>query len=217
MSEPAAEPAPEPDTAQRDRLCQAMFDLVLETDYETATVPAVCERVGIDPAAFERHFADKADCCIQIYTTNNERFGEQVYGAYAEHELWRDSLRAAAYAAARFLAEHPREVRFNVIAILGAGPMAQARRDIYLQALVDLVDAGRNELDEPDSISRSVAEGVVGSIVERMLRDVNRQGDAEAAEAVVPELMYIAVRPYMGHEIARQELSIPAPPKVKTA
>ncbi len=217
MLEPPTEPAPELDHTERDRIYEAMFDLVLETDYETATVQAVCERVGIDPAAFERHFADKADCCLQIYTANNERFGHQVYGAYAEHEIWRDSLRAAAYAAARFLADHPREVRFNVIAILAAGPMAQAQRDIYLQALVDLVDAGRSELDEPDSISRSVAEGVVGSIVERMLRDVHRHGDAEAAEAVVPELMYIAVRPYMGHEVARQELSIPAPPKAKSA
>ena len=215
MPESAHKLDPEPAAAQRDRLCEAMFELVLELGYEAVTVQGVCDRVGLDTAAFECHFADKGDCCLQIYTTNNERFGEQVYNAYAEHEQWRDSLRAAAYAAARFLAEHPREVRFNVIAILAAGPMAQTERDIYLQALVGLVDAGRSELDDPDSISRSVAEGVVGSIVERMLRDVNRRGDAEDAEAVVPELMYIAVRPYMGHENARQELSIPAPPKAK--
>ena len=122
-------------------------------------------------------------------------------------------LRAAAYAAADFLSERPREVRFNVIAVLGAGEMVTARRDAYLRQLVDLVDAGRFELDDPDSLGRGVAESAIGSIFERMLRDVHRGGDVTDARAVVPELMYIAVRPYLGHEIAREELSIPPPPR----
>jgi hypothetical protein len=31
------------------------------------------------------------------------------------------------------------------------------------------------------------------------------------AEDVVPDLMFVAVRPYLGHEAAREELSIPPP------
>lgn len=193
----------------RKRIEEATIDLVAERGYEATAVEEVCERASVSPAAFERYFVDLEDCCTRIYTRNNELFDEQVQAAFATHQSWRDSLRAAA----DFLSARPREVRFNVIAVLSAGDMIAAKRDAYLQRLVGLIDAGRYELEDPDSVSRSVAESAIGAIVERMLRDVHRGGDTAHARAVVPELMYIAVRPYLGHEIASEELKIPPPPE----
>lgn len=197
--------------ASRDLLLDATMDVVLAGGYERATVEAVIARVGVSRSDFIESFADLEDCCLQAYMRNNERFGARVFAAYETGRSWRESLRAAAYAAARFLTEHPREVRFNVIHSLQAGERLQAERDRYLQRLVDLIDAGRQELEDPDSLGRGTAEAAVGSIVALMARGVNARGSARGAQGLVPQLMYVAVRPYLGEAAAREELAIPPP------
>jgi AcrR family transcriptional regulator len=198
-------------TDERERIREAVLDLVFDHGCDGTSLAMILDRAGVDHIAFEREFKTREECFVAIYTQSNEWFVRDVFAAFEAGEDWRDSLRAAAYVAARFLRDHPREVRLNVIQVFSAGEMAMAERDRYHQILVDLVDAGRQELDDPDSVSRSVAEGVVGSILSLMMREVSDQGSAASAEAAVPELMYIAVRPYLGHEIAREELTMPPP------
>jgi AcrR family transcriptional regulator len=200
------------EAGERERIVEAMVDLVLEHGYPAVSVAAVIERASLPAGAFERHFTSLQEAVLETYDEYNDAFDRQVRSAYAGPGTWRERLRAAAYAAADFLAARPREVRFNVIAVLSAGEMLAARRDRYLQGLVQLVDDGRRDLDDPDSVTRAVAEGAVGAIFERLLRDVNRGGGLVSPRSVVPELMYVAVRPYLGPEAAREELSIPPPP-----
>jgi hypothetical protein len=77
--------------------------------------------------------------------------------------------------------------------------------------LSDLIDAGRYELEDPSSVSGDTALAVVGGIYELMQKELSRGRGTGRAEDYVPQLMYIAVRPYLGHEEALKELSIPAP------
>jgi AcrR family transcriptional regulator len=192
------------------RIAEAMMTLVIERGYEAVTVAAVCTAAGIDRATFERHFGDLEDCYLRVFEANSERFDTAVIGAFQSEETWRDGLRAAAYAAARFIDANPREVRFGAIAMFQAGPMAQVIRERQLHGMVDLIDAGRRQLDDPDSLGRGVAEAVLGSIYQTLVAEI-QQGTKASAEAFVPELMYIAVRPYLGHEAAVEELSRPPP------
>jgi AcrR family transcriptional regulator len=203
-----SDPSPE-----RARIRAAMIDLVLEQGYEATDLEAVCARAGVDRAAFQRHFDDFDDCYMQLYQEHTAEFNLRVFGAFEAEDQWRDGLRACAYAAARYLRDHPREVQFGVVQMFGAGPMAQAHRESHLHQIVDLIDQGRKELDDPDSMSRSVAEGVLGSIYGQLVKQLEAGAGTRTAESYVPGLMYIAVRPYLGHEIAREELSIPPPPE----
>jgi len=124
-----------------------------------------------------------------------------------------ERLRAAAYASARFFRENPRKVRFSVTGIILAGEKVQILREQHLKLMVDMIDSARAELLDPDSVSRAVAESIVGSIFGVLLKSVNEQGDARSAESFVSDLMYIAVRPYFGHAEALKELSVPPPPE----
>jgi AcrR family transcriptional regulator len=200
-------------TDERERIREAVLDLVFDHGCDGTSLAMILDRAGVDQVAFEREFKTREKCFLTIYTESNEWFVHDVFAAFEAGGNWRDSLRAAAYVAARFLRDHPREVQLNVIQVFSAGEMAMAERDRYHQLLVDLVDAGRQEMDDPDSVSRSVAEGVIGSILGLMVKEVSDQGSAAGIEAAVPELMYIAVRPYLGHEVAREELTIPPPPE----
>ncbi len=196
----------------RARIHKATVDIVYEGGYETLTVEAVVERAGIERTDFDRLFAGREDLYIGLFEDVATKFEAEVMAAFEEHEEWRDGLRACAYAAARHIRERPREVTFGVLRMYDAGELAQAYREVQLQRMVDLIDRGRQELDDPDSIGRGVAEGVIGSIYGVLVKQLQGGRGVSSAESFVPDLMYMAVRPYLGHKVAREELSLPAPP-----
>lgn len=197
----------------QERLATATAELMAERGYERLTIAAISERAGVDRAEFERRFDDLQDCVLQAYWFFTEQFNAEVYAAYEAEQVWREGFRAAAYAAARYVRDHPKVVRFGTVEMSSAGLMAQAYRQSHLQQMVDLIDAGRQELSDPDSVGRGVAEATFGSIYELIVKEVQSGRGTGSAEDFVPDLMYIAVRPYLGHERAREELTMPAPPE----
>ncbi|HEX6602586.1 MAG TPA: TetR/AcrR family transcriptional regulator [Solirubrobacterales bacterium] len=190
-----------------------MIDVVLAHGNEGATVEAVIDRAGVDEDTFAQHFDSIQDCILDAYWAHTNEFTVLVQAAFDREAVWRDSLRAAAYAAARYMRDNPRIVRFGTLQLFQAGPMAQAARESHLHRMVDLLDRGRQELDDPSSLSRGVAEGIFGSIYELVVRDLQSGRGTRAATDFVPEMMYLAVRPYLGQEAALEELSIPPPPE----
>lgn len=195
----------------RARLSAAVVDLVLERGYEQVTVEALVRRAEVRRIEFEREFTGKEDCVLAVIDAETERFKGLVYGAYGRESCWRDGLRAAAYAAARFVRENPRYALFSTTMMNGATEFARARRDMAVRMLAELIDAGRDELEDPSSVSPDTALTVVGGIYELLQKELSRGRGTTRAEDYVPQLMYVAVRPYLGHAEALKELSIPAP------
>jgi AcrR family transcriptional regulator len=127
---------------ERERLSRAVVDIVLEHSHEGASEAEAARRGGLPEEAFYAYFESFDQAAVEIYRRNTTEFNGLVLGAYEGGNGWRNSLRAAAYAAARHIRDNPRWVRFGT-----------------------------------------------------------RAG-----------MMYIAVRPYLGAEIAAEELTMPAPP-----
>lgn len=195
----------------RDRLTDAVIDLVLERGYEALGVEELLARAAIPREEFDRRFSGVEDCVLAIVDEETERFVEVVVAAYERHDAWRDGLRAAAYAAAALVSDNWRYVRFSMVVASGPSELARARRDLAVQALARIVDDGRQEMVDPSSVSPGTALAVVGSVYELLQRRLARGGGAAGAQDFVPELMYLAVRPYLGHAEALKELSIPPP------
>jgi AcrR family transcriptional regulator len=188
------------------------MQLVVEKGFDATSIDAVLARAEVKPADFERRFSDLRDCCMQIYLANMDDFNAVIFGAASGEGRWQDRLRAAAYAAARYIQARPVQTRFDMIQMLGVGELAQAYRDRTLGRIVDLIDEGRQEIEDPESMSRDVAVSIFGSIYQSLLKEVRGRSDPPPVETFVPQLMYIAVRPYLGHNLACEELRLPAPP-----
>jgi AcrR family transcriptional regulator len=196
---------------ERERLSEAIVDVVIEHGHDGASVAEVARRVGLPEEAFYRHFESFDKAVLQIYRYRMDDFNSLLRDAYEREERWPDSLRAAGYVAARYIRDDPRIVRFSAIEMFHAGEMAQIERERPLQWMVDIIDAGRQEMDDPDELDRTTAEATFGAAYE-VVRQVIKSGNQSAEEAL-PGLMYMAVRPYLGHEVASKELTIPAPPE----
>jgi AcrR family transcriptional regulator len=198
---------------ERARIRGAVMSLMVERGFEQTTVEMVAERAGVERTALEEDFTDLRDCCIRVYLANIDEFDRIVFGRVELADGWRDKLRASAYAAVRYIQRRPVEARFNLIAMLNVGETAQAFRDSYVERIVDLIDAGRAEQSDPDSVPRDIATGAFGSIYEFLVKQFHDGADISRLERHVPDLMYLAVCPYIGHDRARAELAIPPPPR----
>lgn len=194
------------DDAARARLGEAMVDLVAEHGYEAVSVRAICERAGVGRAEFERRFADKEDCFLTLHDEIGAQLCARLQSARGAAS-WHDRVWAAGWAALHFLQEDPVRARFFVVEVNGAGSAAQARRDRLLQGLVDLIDAGREELEDRESVSRCTAEIVAGAIYGTVLGKVE-DGSVERDNDFLPELVYMAVMPYLGSRVAEDELLV---------
>lgn len=184
-----------------------MVELAAEHGFESTTIAMICERAVVGRPAFDRHFAGKEDCFLQVHGETALAFCQRVGVAYATPRAWHDKIWAGAWAAMRFLQEDAVRARFFVVAVNGAGNRAQARRDRVLQGLADMIDAGRGELEEPQSVSRTTAEMVSGAIYGTIMVKI-RDGAIERGEEFLSELVYMAMMPYLGARAAEDELLV---------
>jgi AcrR family transcriptional regulator len=193
----------------RERLLDAMLDLVSTQGYEETSIEQIVDAARVNRAEFDRLFATKEECAIAVFDRALVVYDREVHDAFDSEPEWPASLRAAAYAAARWITANAREARFGIVALLWVGELAQVRREAAFQNFAAMVDVGRERAQDPEQVPEYTAEGVIGSIAEMITKRM-QHGEVSAYE-FVPELMYLAVLPYLGEEVAARELTMPRP------
>jgi AcrR family transcriptional regulator len=192
----------------RARIAAAMVDIVVEHGYEAASVRAICERARVGRSELDARFADKEACFLGLYDEIGDELCADIRAAQEGAGSWHDRIWAAGWAALRFLQDDPARARFFVVEVNGAGNAAQARRDRLLQRLADLVDTGRGELEDPGAASRRTAEIVSGAIYNAVLAALAKGPVEGDITALLPELVYMAVMPYLGSHVAEDALVV---------
>ena len=135
----------------RERIRAALVELVVELGYESVTEAAICGRAGVEEAQFLRCFRDKRDCLERAWEVLSAEHIDLVRGAAAAQDSWREGLRSAAYAALRYHQADQVRARFFLIEGLSTGEFAQSRRNLMMEAFVELIDEGRAELPDPEA------------------------------------------------------------------
>lgn len=188
----------------RERIVEALIEIAAERGYAETTVELILERAGLDKPAFDRHFRSKYDCFLSAWQEINEGCMREMLEAYNSEGAWPDRLRAVACEIIEALRSDPTRASF-AIEVLAAGDAARARRDMTMRVIASLIDAGRNEMDDPESVPHTTAEALAGSAYGQVYAKVVR-GNAEELPSLVPQLMSAAVMPYLGVEAALAEL-----------
>ncbi|HEX2097255.1 MAG TPA: TetR/AcrR family transcriptional regulator [Solirubrobacterales bacterium] len=202
---PATETRERTGASERASIVAAAIELAAEQGYGETTVESILERADLDRAAFDRHFRGKYDCFLSAWQEMNDECLETMIEAYESEEEWPDRLRAVAYGIVASLRRDPNRASFG-IEVLAAGDAARARRDMTMRVIASLIDAGRKEMDDPESVPHTTAEALAGSAYGQIYSRVVR-GEADDLERLVPQLMCAALMPYRGTEAAMRELS----------
>jgi AcrR family transcriptional regulator len=194
----------------RERLREAMLDLVSSQGYRETSLEEVAAAAGMGRQELDELYPSKEALAVEVLEERSKDCFRVVMGAYESEAQWPDSLRAGAYAMADWMEAHPREVRYGPVEMLWAGEQAQVQREIAFQRFRGMIEDGRSRLADPDSLPDSTPDLVIGSAV-KMLTERAMEGGAIDFHRMVPHLMAIAVRPFLGEEAAAQELEIPPP------
>ncbi len=190
---------------ERERIVEALIEIAAERGYAETTVEMILDRAGLDRPAFHRYFRNKYDCFLSTWREINEGCMREMLEAYNSREEWPDRLRAVACEIVASLRSDPSRAAFAV-EVLAAGDAARARRDMTMRVIASLIDAGRQELEDPESVPHTTAEALAGSAYGQVYAKVVK-GEAEALPELVPQLMSAAVIPYLGVEAGLAELA----------
>lgn len=152
--------------------------------------------------------SDSAQGFLRVHDEVAAAFWEHLWPIYGAGLGWHDRIWAAGFAMMRFLRDDPARARLLLVSVNGAGREALERRDRIVQRFADLLDedARRNGTPGPRR-SRATAEIAAGAVY-RMLVAKVEEGAIERGEEFLPELIYMAVVPYLGTTVAESELAV---------
>jgi AcrR family transcriptional regulator len=191
---------------QRERLLAAMLRATGELGYREVSVQDVLDRAGVSRPTFYEHFENKEACFLAAFDKAATGLRERLEAAAEDGGDWRERLRLSLEELLRFVAEDPDAAISLIVDGRAACPPALQRRDELLDHFASCLDTQvRIEADEPPSAI--AAAGIVGGIEALLYSRLNR-GEADDVQSLLPSLMYFAVLPYEGHEVASEELSL---------
>jgi AcrR family transcriptional regulator len=206
-------PRQRPPDPSADPIATALIDVIAERGYAAASVAVVVERAGVGHDQFAARFGGKEDCVQKVLEAFIADFMWKVQTVYDSQSDWLSGLRAAAYVSGYWVVEHPRASHFGMVDVLSAeNEMTRVRREQLFEYCAGLIDAGREAAADPSQIPEGAALMAIGSIAQVTTSRLQRGNDLRIElDRVMQPLIYQAVRPYLGEEIARRELTMPPP------
>jgi AcrR family transcriptional regulator len=190
---------------QRQRILDAVADVVSLVGYQAMSVEAVISTAGVSRRTFYDHFSSKDDAFLTAFETIGSKLIEHVRVAYESSETFAQGVIGCLGAFLEFVASEPHYADMCIVEALAAGPAALERRNAVMAAFTQLVQAGAETVPDRIRPPDLTAETIVGGIYEIVYARV-LQGKTSELPELLPDLAYSMMLPYLGHEAAEREV-----------
>jgi AcrR family transcriptional regulator len=183
---------------QRERLLDAIANVVAEKGYAATRVADITEYAGVSRKTFYELFTDKEDCFLAAYDAITALLMERMAGGLADvaDGSWEARVRALLGEFLRFLAAEPAFARMCIVEVLGSGPKGLARRDAAIEAFFPVVDQiPRSQPGAEKWLSPLTPVFVTGGILEVVYAAI-RRGDTASLPELEDDLTRLAFRSY---------------------
>jgi AcrR family transcriptional regulator len=193
--------------SQRERMVEAMIQVVAEQGFAETTVADIISTAGVSRATFYEQFADKEDCFVAAYATVMDRMLAFVAEGFASDDSgdWIERLRGGIRSLLRYLALNPVAVRVGIVEGFGAGARARDRYQQAVSAFFPFLDAGRELIEDSERVPGETSRVIVGGISALIFNEASA-GNSQGLPELLPEMIYLAVVPYMGHDAATEAM-----------
>ena len=188
---------------ERQPILAAMAQIVGEKGYRDTSIADVVAAADTTPAAFHAHFDGKEDCFLAAYELLAEQLFAQLRASREGKDSWVDQVRASLATIVELFSLDPALARTAVVEVAVAGPEA---RQLYWDAIArlgDQLDPGEGPAGEevPEHISLMAAGAVAGLIFDELIA-----GRAAQLPALLPDLLFVTLVPYVGPHAAAVEM-----------
>lgn len=197
---------------QRRRILRAVGELVAKRGYGDVTVELIVKRARVSYKTFYKHFSGKEDCFLELFDSVYRSSERKIREALeAEPGPWAEQVALALRTLVELIVSDPIIARAVIVEAPTVGPGIVERYERATKAFVPLFRAGRelNPRGEelPATIEDTLAGSVFWSAYQRLI-----VGEAERLGELLPELIELVLRTYLGQaeaaRIAREPLAI---------
>jgi len=201
---------------QRRRILAAASAVVAEHGYAGLTVGRVIAGAGVSRETFYGHFGSARECFLAVYEQSLQRIAAASLPAYRSEREWQSRVRAGLAALLEFLEREPALARLVVVEVYRAGPPALELRAGVLARLRALLQPDGAPVLKDVTLPPLAAELLLGSAGSLIYGHIS-SGAPEPLPSLLPLLMALLVRPYLGAAAAERELRRPPPPRQPAA
>jgi AcrR family transcriptional regulator len=196
---------------QRRRILRAVGELVAKRGYGDVTVELIVKRARVSYKTFYKHFSGKEECFSalfeEVFSSVETSIRERLA---AEPAPWPEQVAIALRTFIETVVADPIIARAVIVEAPTVGPAILDRYEESINAFAPLFRAGRklNPRGEelPATIEDTLTGSVFWSVYQRLI-----VGEAELLPGLLPDLVELVVRTYLGEDeatrVARAEAS----------
>lgn len=191
--------------ANRERILDAVAQLISEHGYTQLTASAIAERADLSERAFLAHFKSRDEAFAAAVELGHVKGQAIVQRSRAAVSRWSEGVRNAVYALVEFFASEPCFARLAFVDAPLAGPAMTARTHEHIAAYSRLLFDGAPQRRRPQPIA---PEAAIHALVELGFHHAARNtvGQLTASSG---EIAYLALAPFVGvSEAAETALAV---------
>jgi AcrR family transcriptional regulator len=184
---------------KRKRIIDALAELTAEQGYEATKISDIVRRAGVARKTLYDNFEGKEQVFLVAFDAARDEVVSRIEaGCAAAEGGLRDKVEAGLGAFLAYIAEQPALARMCMVESLSATPATTKRYEDAMQVLVKMA---RDSLPEDSRLPDTIDETLVGGVAWIVYRKI-RQGEAERAEELLPELTEFMIAPAVGAGLA---------------
>lgn len=191
--------------AQREKLLWAVMAELAEKGYREMSLPASLEASGVSEAEFEAEFASKDGCLFAAYDHLTEVVVERATSECKDGGGWPERVRGGLSALLAAIAAEPEMTRAMTRSFPGIRPATYERYVELLSRFVPYMEEGREYAEVDEELPGEVELLAVGAAEAIIFGEVDA-GRAERLPAMMPEILFSVLVPFMGPDRAADEM-----------
>jgi AcrR family transcriptional regulator len=189
---------------QRERILDAAERLIAARGVAGASIEALVKEAGVSSVTFYEFFEGKEECFVAAFDRAVDAAaldlavaaaGDPAAGGFS----WSEEVATGLRAVAGLIAEQPERARLVLLEAQTGGPELSARFDTLLDRVAAKLREGRALETCPADLPATHEEATAGALAWLLRERLEAEGGGEALEALYPELIDIALAPYLGH------------------
>jgi AcrR family transcriptional regulator len=182
---------------QRERMLLATAELVAERGYRRTTIELIAKTARVALTTFYEHFESKEECFLAAFDENVDAAAE-VFAELVDPELdWTDQISTGLEVFLEMIATETPRATLCLVESQAAGPAALARYQGMLERVAPKLREGRalnpRSARLPEGLEVALAGGIAWLVHQRLVA-----GEAAEIKALLPEMLQIALTPYVG-------------------
>lgn len=187
---------------QRERILDAVERLVAERGFAGTSIEAIVKEAGVSSVTFYELFEGKEECFLAaLERAVDEGAAELARAAEGDPAAggfsWSEEVATGLRALTGLIAARPERARMVLVEAQTGGPELSRRFGAALDRVAAKLREGRALPTAPADLPATHEEATAGSLA-WLLREKLETGDPEELEKLYPELIDIALAPYLG-------------------